>query len=95
VRGARDRDLAIGQVVARSHERQRLDRLRRAAHEAGKPAVAGLPDDRAVANGDGVHAMPRLERPVPMLLDDERFHRRAEPTLLGDGSAAHVRCQPL
>ena len=44
VRGARDRDLLIGQVVVALDERDRLDRLRRRAEEerqlAGRPSYA-------------------------------------------------------
>jgi hypothetical protein len=74
VRGARDREVAVVQIVARARKRQRLDRLRRGAHEAGERRVPGLGDDRAVAHRDRVHAVLRLDDAVAAHLDDDRLH---------------------
>ena len=61
------------EVVARANERQRLERLRRGAHEADELRVAGARDDLAVAHRDGVDAVPRLDDSAPAHLDDDRL----------------------
>ena len=61
VRGGRDRDLLRRQVVADADERQRLERFRRRAQVGDAAVLAGLLDDRAVADGDGMDEMRRLD----------------------------------
>ena len=76
MRGRGDRQVAVVEVVARAGERERLDRLRRGAHEAGERAVAGLGDDRAVLDGDRVHPVLRFHEAVATDLDDDDVHGR-------------------
>src|SRR5262249_21319167 len=80
---------AVVEVVARPGQRQRLERLRRRAHEAHEPGIAGLGDHRPVANRHRVHAMPGLDNRAPAYLDDYRVHLRAEPT---SGSCNRDEC---
>ena len=61
MRRRRDRDLLGRQVVTRPHERQRLERLRRGAEKGDALGIARLLDDRAVAHGDRVHDVRRLD----------------------------------
>jgi hypothetical protein len=63
VRRGCDRKVARVQVVACARERQRLQRLRRRAHERHELRIAGLGDHRAVLHRDGVHAVDRLDKP--------------------------------
>ena len=56
-------------------ERQRLDRLRRRAHERDEPAVAGFRDDCAVPDGDRVDGVPSLDDlPAPDGYRDRLSH---------------------
>ena len=62
VRRRGDRDLLAGQVVAGPHERQRLERLRGGAEDRRPElGIARLLDDGAVAHGDRVHDVRRLD----------------------------------
>ena len=61
VRGARDRELGVGEVVVGLVERHRLDRLPRRAQEGDEVGVAGGRDDPSVAHGDRVDAVDRLD----------------------------------
>jgi hypothetical protein len=62
----RDRDVCVVQVVARAHERQRLERLGRRAQRRDQLAVARLGDDLAIPYGNGVYEVDRLhERSAP------------------------------
>ena len=72
-----DREIAVVEVAACPCERERLDRLRRGAKEAGERGVAGLGDNRSVAHGDRVHPMHRLDDPGAAHLDDDCVHRRS------------------
>ena len=65
VGGAGDRELAVVAGRRARGERQRLERLRRGAHERDERRVAGRRDDLAVADRDGVDAVHRLDDPVP------------------------------
>ena len=62
VRRGGDREVAVVEIVARARERQRLERLRRRAHEGDERRVAGRRHDGAVAHRDGVHAVDRLDQ---------------------------------
>ena len=74
VRRRGDRDLLRRQVVARADERQRLERLRRRTQERDEVRVAGLLDDRAVAHGNRVDHVPRLDDLAAPDGDNDRIH---------------------
>ena len=74
VRRARDRDLGVVEIGSRAHDRQRLDRLRRAPEEGHELRVTARLDDPPVGHGDGVHAMARLDDVTAHDLDHDRFH---------------------
>ena len=74
VRRAGDRDLGIVQVRPRAHDGQRLERLRRAAEERAQLRVSAGLDDPPSGEGDGVHAVLRLDDPTAPNLDDDRLH---------------------
>src|SRR5262249_53171758 len=76
---ARDRDLVVSEVVARAHERQRLQRLRSRAQEADELRIAGARDKFAAAHRDGVDTVPRLDNSVPAYLDEDRLIHDREP----------------
>ena len=79
VRRRGDRDLLGRQVVARPHERQRLERLRRGAEEGDALGIARLLDHRAVAHGDRVHDVRRLDDAAAADDHLDRVHGR-QPT---------------
>ena len=79
MRGARDRELVVRQVVAGPHERQRLERLGGGAHEARQRRVARRGHDLAAAHGDGVNPVHRLDDSVAAHLDDDRLAHAREP----------------
>ena len=60
VRGRRDRELAVVEVVARARERQRLDGFADERRNV-TARVARRRDDLAVPHGDRVHAVARLD----------------------------------
>ncbi len=72
-----DREVAAVEVVAGAGDRQRLDRLRRGAHEAGEVRLPGLGDHSPVPHGNRVHPVHRLDDPVAAHLDDDRVHPRS------------------
>ncbi len=74
VRRARDRDLRAGEVHAGTHERERLDRLRRAAEVGDEQRIARGPDHRSVPNGDGVHDVACLDELAAHDLDEDGLH---------------------
>src|SRR2546430_1577009 len=55
----RSREVVCIQVLARTRDEQRLDGLRRRAKRGRQPRIAGLGDDLAVPNRDGVDAVHR------------------------------------
>ena len=75
VRGGGDRDLLRRQVVARAHERQRLERLRRRAEERDEAGIARLLDHLAVAHHDRMHDVDRLDDAAPPDDHLDRVHR--------------------
>ena len=77
MRGAGDRDLVVRQVVARAHERERLDGFDEERMKHVERRVAGGRDDLASAHGDGVNEVPRLDDSVPAHLDDDRLAHAA------------------
>ena len=84
VRRAGDGDLGFGEIGAQADDRQRLDRLRRAAEVRQELGIADLLDDRAVRDSDGVDAVaaPRRRRLAP---------RPIAPRARGSVSACGVR----
>ncbi len=76
VRGRRDRDVAVVEVVARAHELERLERLRGRAQERDERRLAGGGDDLAVLVGDGVDAVHGLDDPAAAHGYADRLHAR-------------------
>ncbi len=74
MRGAGDRDLGVVEVGPGAHDRERLDRLRRAAERRDELGIAARGDDRAVGHRDGVDAMPRLDEIAAPGFDHDRLH---------------------
>ena len=74
VRRAGDRDLGIVQIGPRAHDGQRLERLRRAAEERAQLRVSAGVDDPPSGDGDGVHAVLRLDDLTAPNLDNDRLH---------------------
>ena len=77
VGGAGERDLLVVEVRPRPDDGQRLQRLRRRAEVRDQPGVAGSELDPAVADGDGVDDVPRLDDVSARHLDDEWLHGAA------------------
>ena len=77
VRGADERDLLVVEVRPRPDDGQCLERLRRRAEVRDQPGVAGGELDPAVADGDGVDDVPRLDDVSARHLDDEWLHGAA------------------
>ena len=77
MRRTRDRDLGVVEVRPRTHHRQRLDRLRRAAEERDELGIAARRDDRAVRHRDCVHVVPSLLVPASEADDGDSLHPRA------------------
>ena len=91
----RDRDLVLGEVVARTDERQRLQRLRGGPHEADEIGVAGARDDLAATHRDGMHAMPCLDDSVPSDIHDDGFaHKREDYGLVNGRDLSYVPPMP-
>src|SRR6185437_16692107 len=68
----------VRQIVPRTHERKRLERLRRRPHEARLHRVTCGRDDLAFPNRDGVNPVPGLDNSVPAHLDHDRLrHARS------------------
>ena len=61
VRRRCDRKVAVIRIVARTCERDCLQRLRRRTHEADETRVAGLRDHGTVLHRDGMDAVARLD----------------------------------
>ena len=77
VGGAGERDLLVVEVRPRPDDGQCLQRLRRRAQVRDQPGVAGSELDPAVADGDGVDDVPRLDDVSARHLDDEWLHGAA------------------
>ena len=74
MRGAQERDLLVVELGPRPDDRERLERLRRRAEQRDELGVAGGELDPAVAHGDGVDDVPRLDDVAAHHLDEERLH---------------------
>jgi hypothetical protein len=61
----------------RPHDGEGLERLRRRAQVGDEPGIAGSELDPAVADGDGVDDVPRLDDVSARHLDDEWLHGAA------------------
>ena len=90
VGGASDRELVVWKVVARAHERERLERLRGGAHEARQRRVARRRHHLVAADGHRVNSVHRFDHPVPAHLDDDRLAHAREPYVPGKWSALAV-----
>ena len=77
VRGADERHLPVVEVRSGTDDGQRLERLRRRAQVCEKPRVARRERDPAVADGDGVNDVPRLDDVSARHLDDKGLHGAA------------------
>src|SRR4051812_3208026 len=77
VRGGGDRELLLAQLRVGAGERQRLQRLRGRPQRGGQRRIAERGDDLAVAHGDAVHLVDRLdERPPPHGYPERLSHGR-------------------
>ena len=76
VRRAGDRDLVVGEVRHHPHDRQRLERLRRAAQVRDERGVAARLDDLTVEDRDRVNVMPGFDDVAASYLDDDPLHGR-------------------
>ena len=85
MRGGRDRELCRLEVVARARESERLERLRRRAHERDELGVTGRLDHAPVRDGDGVDAVARLEGAAAHDADVDRVHQAATLPRYGCG----------
>ncbi len=74
MRRAGDCDLGVVEVGAGAHDRQRLDRLRRAAEVRDELGVAARVENLPIGHGDRVDSMPRLDGIAAPGLDDDRAH---------------------
>ena len=74
MRRAGDRDLGVVEVGSRAHDRECLERLRRAAEERDERRVAARRDDVSVGHGDGVHVVPSLLAPTSKAHDSDPLH---------------------
>ena len=72
VRCAGDRDLPVGEVGPRPHERKHLQRLRGRAEERDPARIAGLGDDLPVLHRNGVDRVQRLDDVAAGYLDLDR-----------------------
>ena len=79
VRRRRDREVAVVQVLTRARERQRLDRLRRRAHERDEVRVSGGCDHLPVLDGHGVHAVCGLDGLAAEHRYPDRLSHEEEP----------------
>ena len=77
VRGAEQGDLLVVEVRPGAYDGQCLQRLRRRAQVRDQPRLAGSELDPAVADGDGVNNVPRLDDVSARHLDDEWLHGAA------------------
>jgi DNA-binding transcriptional ArsR family regulator len=75
VRRGGDRDLLARQVVARTDERERLERLRRRTEIRDATGVARLLDHLAVSHHDGMDDVGRLDDSAPPHDHLDRVHR--------------------
>lgn len=80
MRRARDRDLAVVEVGARTNEWEHLQRLRGRPEEHVLPRIARLGDDRPVVHSDGVHGVRRLDDAPAHHFDLDRIRHCRETT---------------
>ena len=74
MRRAGDRDLGVVEVGPGAHDRERLDRLGRAAEERDELRIAARGDEISVGHGDGVHVVPSLLVPTSKAHDGDPLH---------------------